>query len=121
MRPARRRLAELRHAVGCAHSLLRQLEARTGSPNAAAIADGSSQIEALEKRFSGVDNYLAQLNVCQRKWVYLEPIFMRGALPQELGRFRRVDEEYRGIACGIGADQKAVSYTHLTLPTIYSV
>ena len=49
VRPARRRLAELRHAVGCAHSLLRQLEARTGSPNAAAIADGSSQIEALEK------------------------------------------------------------------------
>ena len=49
VRPARRRLAELRHAVGCAHSLLRQLEARTSSPNAAAIADGSSQIEALEK------------------------------------------------------------------------
>jgi dynein heavy chain 2 len=83
----------------------------------------AEQIEALEKRFSGVDNYLAQLNVCQRKWVYLEPIFMRGALPQELGRFRRVDEEYRGIACGIGADQKVMSLCEIpglkdTLETI---
>jgi dynein heavy chain 2 len=45
------------------------------------FAGFAEQIEALEKRFSGVDDYLAKLNICQRKWVYLEPIFMRGALP----------------------------------------
>ena len=56
-----------------------------------------------------MDDYLAKLNICQRKWVYLEPIFMRGALPQELGRFRRVDEEYRGIAVGMGVDAKVMS------------
>jgi dynein heavy chain 2 len=47
--------------------------------------------------------------VIQRKWVYLEPIFMRGALPQEQGRFMRVDEEFRNIALGIGSDPKVVS------------
>lgn len=30
------------------------------------------------------------LNGIQRKWVYLEPIFARGALPHEQARFRRV-------------------------------
>ena len=40
--------------------------------------------------------------------MYLEPIFMRGALPQEQGRFMRVDEEFRNIALGIGSDPKMV-------------
>ncbi len=30
-----------------------------------------------------------------RKWVYLEPIFARGALPQEQHRFLRIDTEFR--------------------------
>jgi dynein heavy chain 2 len=70
-----------------------------------------------------VDEYLSRLNIIQRKWVYLEPIFMRGALPQEQGRFRRVDEEYRGIMLGIGANPKVVSLCEIpglkdTLETI---
>jgi dynein heavy chain 2 len=48
---------------------------------------------------------------------------MRGALPSEQGRFRRVDEEYRGIMLGIGADPKVVSLCEIpglkdTLETI---
>jgi len=48
---------------------------------------------------------------------------MRGALPQEQGRFRRVDEEYRGIALGIGNDKKVMSLCEIpglkdTLETI---
>ena len=87
------------------------------------FAGFAEQIEALEKRFSGVDDYLAKLNVCQRKWVYLEPIFKRGALPHELGRFNRVDDEYRGIAVGIGVDPKVMSLCEIpglkdTLETI---
>lgn len=31
----------------------------------------------------------------QRKWVYLEPIFGRGALPKEQGRFRNVDTDFK--------------------------
>lgn len=83
----------------------------------------SDQIEQLEKRFGGLDDYLAKLNTIQRKWVYLEPIFMKGALPSEQGRFRRVDEEYRSIALGIGNDPKVMSLCEIaglkdTLETI---
>lgn len=41
------------------------------------------------------------MNQIQRKWIYLEPIFMRGALPEEQGRWRRLDEDYRNIMNGI--------------------
>jgi dynein heavy chain 2 len=40
-----------------------------------------SDIEPIEQKLGGIDEYLAKLNIIQRKWVYLEPIFMRGALP----------------------------------------
>jgi dynein heavy chain 2 len=48
------------------------------------------------------------LNVIQRKWVYLEPIFGRGALPQEQPRFKRLDDEFRSIMLGIQRDPKVV-------------
>jgi hypothetical protein len=40
---------------------------------------------------------LTLLNQVQRRWVYLEPIFGRGALPSQQARFRNVDEEFRRI------------------------
>lgn len=48
---------------------------------------------------------------------------MRGALPSEQGRFRRVDEEYRSIMMGIGSNPKVVSLCEIpglkdTLETI---
>lgn len=85
----------------------------------------ADQIEQIESKLGGIDGYLAKLNIIQRKWVYLEPIFMRGALPQEQGRFMRVDEEFRNIANGIGSDPKVVSLCDIpgvgeTLETILS-
>jgi len=50
-----------------------------------------------EKRLADLDEFLMNLNQVQRKWVYLEPIFGRGALPKEQGRFRRVDDDYRYV------------------------
>ena len=41
----------------------------------------ADQAEQFEKKLGGIDDYLSKLNIIQRKWVYLEPIFMRGALP----------------------------------------
>ena len=43
------------------------------------------------------------LNRVQRKWVYLEPIFGRGALPHEQDRFNRVNSEYRLLMRNVGA------------------
>jgi len=40
--------------------------------------------------------------------VYLEPIFMRGALPQEQGRFKRLDEDFRNIMVGMEQNPKVV-------------
>ncbi len=67
------------------------------------------QIEGFESKLGGIDEYLSRLNVIQRKWVYLEPIFGRGALPQEQGRFRRLDDDFRGIMLGLEGDPKVVS------------
>lgn len=51
-------------------------------------------------RLSDLDEYLPQMNDIQRKWIYLEPIFGRGALPAEASRFARVDSEFRLILSG---------------------
>ena len=54
----------------------------------------ADQGAALEAKMSILDNALHTINSIQRKWVYLEPIFGRGALPAEEARFMRVDEEF---------------------------
>ena len=66
------------------------------------------QIEQFEARLGGIDDYLQKLNIIQRKWVYLEPIFIRGALPSEQPRFKRLDDEFRGIMLGLQRDPKVV-------------
>lgn len=53
------------------------------------------QVSLWETRLSDLDEYLLNLNAIQRRWVYLEPIFGRGALPREEARFKRVDEDFR--------------------------
>jgi dynein heavy chain 2 len=72
----------------------------------------TDQIELFETRLGGLDEYLLKLNQIQRKWAYLEPVFGRGALPSEQGRFRRIDDEFRGI---IGALNKEPTVVTLAL------
>ncbi|NDD92845.1 hypothetical protein EBZ37_12245, partial [bacterium] len=61
---------------------------------------------ALEAKMSTLDFVLHTLNSIQRKWVYLEPIFGRGALPAEEARFRRVDEDFTDIMTSVMRDPK---------------
>ncbi|CAI5438007.1 unnamed protein product [Caenorhabditis angaria] len=62
-----------------------------------------------ETRLADLDIYLGQMNEIQRKWIYLEPIFGRGALPSEASRFSRVDSEYRAILNDVSKDARLVS------------
>jgi dynein heavy chain 2 len=50
-----------------------------------------------EEKFVLLDEVLHALNLIQRKYLYLEPIFSRGALPSEQARFKRIDGEFRAI------------------------
>uniref|UniRef100_A0A4W5JP42 Dynein cytoplasmic 2 heavy chain 1 n=1 Tax=Hucho hucho TaxID=62062 RepID=A0A4W5JP42_9TELE len=63
------------------------------------------KVSLWEVRLSDLDEYLVSLNAIQRRWVYLEPIFGRGALPREQARFKRVDEDFRYLwvflSCGL--------------------
>lgn len=73
------------------------------------------QVSLWEVRLSDLDEYLLSLNAIQRRWVYLEPIFGRGALPREEARFKRVDEDFRYCVCvfvwlyHISRDQESAS------------
>lgn len=49
------------------------------------------ETDAWEKRLAILSEGLQLLNGIQQKWVYLEPIFAKGALPQEQARFKRVN------------------------------
>ncbi|XP_029699181.1 cytoplasmic dynein 2 heavy chain 1 isoform X3 [Takifugu rubripes] len=67
------------------------------------------KVRLWEVRLSDLDEYLLNLNSIQRRWVYLEPIFGRGALPREEARFKRVDEDFRSIISDIQRDNRVLS------------
>lgn len=47
-------------------------------------------IEGWEKRLAVLQEALGSMAAVQRKWLYLEPVFARGALPDHAPRFRQV-------------------------------
>ena len=66
------------------------------------------QIENYEVKIGKVERALYSLNVIQRRWVYLEPILVGGALPEQMDRFNRLDISFRNIM-GIIAEKPKVS------------
>lgn len=50
-----------------------------------------------EGRLATLLEGLGLLQGIQRRWLYLAPIFSRGALPAVAARFRHVDGEFRSI------------------------
>ncbi len=78
------------------------------SPFFTPFEDLAAQFEA---RFALLTDALNNLNHIQRRWTYLEPIFSRGALPHEQGRFSRVDTDFRDIMGTIAADPNVVALT----------
>lgn len=67
------------------------------------------KIAMWEKKFGTLDECLHDLNQVQRKWVYLEPIFGRGALPKEQSRFKGVDRDLRDIMQDVVKDTRVIS------------
>ena len=67
------------------------------------------KIVVWEQKFGLLDECLHNLNQVQRKWVYLEPIFGRGALPKEQSRFKGVDRDFRDIMVDAQKDTRVIS------------
>lgn len=55
------------------------------------------QIELYEKKIGQVERALYSLKNIQRRYVYLEPILVGGALPEQLDRFNKIDSTYRNL------------------------
>lgn len=94
---------EIINKVGDHQSLLQSLK------DSAYFGGYADRARVWEQRLADLDEYLASLNQIQRKWVYLEPIFGRGALPQEQGRFRQVDSDFKAIMGDVQRDSRVVS------------
>ncbi len=67
------------------------------------------KVNVWENKLGSLDECLHNLNLVQRKWIYLEPIFGRGALPKEQARFRGVDKDLREIMEDVVKDTRVVS------------
>ena len=96
---------ELLTEVGDNQSLLGSLK---DSPFFAAFKD---EADVWGRRLATLADALAQLNGVQRRWVYLQPIFGRGALPNEQARFRKVDDDFRRIMGAVKNDPLVVSFS----------
>ncbi|GIY28883.1 cytoplasmic dynein 2 heavy chain 1 [Caerostris darwini] len=72
-----------------------------------------------DSRLTLLDQSLHQLNLIQRKWVYLEPIFGRGSLPSERTRFLAICKEFKFVMNSIAQDDRVMSLISISgLPNI---
>jgi dynein heavy chain 2 len=55
------------------------------------------EISSWDSRLATLQDGLMLLNSIQRKWVYLQPLFARGALPAQQQRFKNVDTGFRAL------------------------
>jgi hypothetical protein len=64
------------------------------------------EVVSWETRLTTLLEGLTLLQAIQRRWLYLEPIFGRGALPTVAGRFRHVDGEFKAIMLQLQVSSK---------------
>eukprot|EP00727_Mastigamoeba_balamuthi_P008574 m51a1_g4339 putative cytoplasmic dynein 2 heavy chain 1 isoform x1 (4695) ;mRNA; f:164362-180818 len=93
---------EIITAIGDNQALLNSLK---DSPYFRPFADEARQ---WEHRLASLDKNVRSLNIVQRKWLYLEPIFTRGALPQEEARFKSIDCRFVEIMKDVERNPKVV-------------
>lgn len=56
-----------------------------------------------------LDLYLAKLKGIQRRWIYLEPILIKGSLPEQAKRFEMLDISFRNIMIRIKDNNKVMN------------
>eukprot|EP01105_Mastigella_eilhardi_P023120 TRINITY_DN578_c0_g1_i21.p1 TRINITY_DN578_c0_g1~~TRINITY_DN578_c0_g1_i21.p1 ORF type:complete len:3400 (+),score=883.23 TRINITY_DN578_c0_g1_i21:3362-13561(+) len=66
------------------------------------------QVHQWEVTLSTLDQHVHSLNVVQRKWLYLEPIFARGQLPQEEVRFKSINSKFVDIVTELSNNPKVL-------------
>ena len=88
-----------------------QLQAMRDSPYFQKFA---AEADDWDKKLSTLGIGLNDLNSVQRKWLYLEPIFGRGALPHEQPRFKKVDDEFREIMFEIRKEPRVVEFAGIS-------
>ncbi|VDN07166.1 unnamed protein product [Thelazia callipaeda] len=88
------------------------LHSLKNSPYYAHFTDEAS---VWEMRLAETEQYVEWLNLIQRKWIYLEPIFGRGSLPSEVSRFNRVDADFRVILNDVVRDRRIISLSMRSL------
>ncbi|XP_074038391.1 dynein cytoplasmic heavy chain beethoven [Leptinotarsa decemlineata] len=94
---------EILNKIGDNQSLLQSLKNST---------DYDSFVEKVtiwENKFADLDYFLSSLAQIQRKWLYLEPIFVSGTLAQEKSRFERIDRDFRHILTFIEKDLRVAA------------
>lgn len=64
------------------------------------------RISQFDKRLGGLFNYLIKIQQIQRRWLYLEPIFGKGALPSQQDRFDSINSQFKSIMRNINRDKK---------------
>jgi hypothetical protein len=53
------------------------------------------------------------LNNIQRKWIYLEPILVGGALPEQMERFDKLDASFRAILNQVAENPKIYTLANI--------
>lgn len=103
--------SELLSQVGDYQSLLQSIK------DSAAAQYFADKIMLWEKRLVELDALLRDLNVVQRKYIYLQPIFSTAlgssgggkSLPSdELLRFQRIDSEFRALMGAVARDGRVI-------------
>lgn len=72
------------------------------------------RIMQFDKRIGGLENYLSKIQLIQRKWLYLEPIFGKGALPSQQERFDSLNSTFQSIMRQIAKQKKIASLNEIS-------
>lgn len=76
------------------------------------------EVTEWQQRLSDIDQIMSSWFDVQRKWIYLENIFIgsediRNQLPEDTNRFDEIDEGYKGILMQIGDNFKVLHITSI--------